>query len=705
MMNSIICLLFYHLFFSPLLAQDAEWRGWRGLEKQACSESFEGPDVWTSRYNILWKVDIDGEGHSSPVVSENCVFVTAASFDDSELNFNMISINVLLVSVILIILWNLFSLIKNLLINRNLSWRKFISELLIFSLYGFLIFIFCVMHWMYFDDHTQPVRTLIIYLFTGSVFFLCFLLLMTRFQKKSIFRIIGGILIIILAMLLVKFLPLQDYYTTSDFFQPWLMLLIIPAVMLPLLLAIFMIIKTIIIRYSFHLKPLPDLEFPHEKCYSSRFLILSAISAFVSGISGYLAIPIITIFKVFYKEKIIRIQEPLKFATFFNPEFAFPFFLGVLSLGFLFWFVSENKKNEYERKGQFYLYIALVCCSTLFFIISNLTIRNPECKREIVCIDRFSGVIKWRKNCITGPAEGISIYNSLATPTPLIQNNFVYAYFGSAGFVSADFKGNILWKNTSLPTECIHGAGSSPVVSRTGIIILNSTSKDPYLTSLDFKTGKQQWKNELKGYTGSLGEYRSPVLFDLNGQELIIEWSFLRNELVLYEAKTGKVKYKYKLTWDCEGESITTPIINKGIIYLSDRMHVVAIDIFKLIGGKSPIIWEAGLLKKGPETSSPVLGYEMLFMVSDNGFVTCLDSKTGGILWQEKLSGTYFSSPIVIGKKVYFSNTAGLTTVLECSNMFKRISENQLPEGIYSTLVPVDSTLLIRTKNTLWCIK
>lgn len=704
--TSIISLLLYFLFFSPSWAQDDEWRGWRGLEKQACSESIEGPDVWTSSSNILWKVKIDGEGHSSPVVSKNCVFVTAASFYDGEVNFSVISTNVLLVSIIFIILWNVFSLFKNLLINRNFSWRKFISELLIFSLHGFLIFTFCIMHWMYFDENrTQPARTLVTYLFTGSVFFLCLLFLITRFQKKSIFRMVAGFFIIILVMLLVKFLPLQDYYTASDFFQLWLILLFIPGVILPLLLSIFLIFKTLIIRCNFHFKPLHNLKISHEKSYSSMSLILSAISAFVLGISGYLAVPIITTLKVFYREKIIRIQEPLKFSTFFNPEFAFPFFLGVLSIGFLFWFVIENKKNDYKRKGQFYFYSALVCCSILFFINCNLLIRIPECKRQILCIDRFSGVIKWRRNCITGPAEGISIYNSLATPTPLIQNNFIYAYFGNAGFVSVDFKGNILWKNTNLPTECIHGVGASPVISRTGIIILNSTSKDSYLASLDLKTGKQLWKTELKGQTGSLGEYRSPVLFDLYGQELIIEWSFFRNELVFYEAKTGKVKFKYNLTWDCNGESITTPLINKGVIYLSNRINVVAFDIFKLIDGKSPIIWESELKNRGPETSSPVFGYEMLYMVSDNGFVTCLNSKTGEIFWQKKLPGTYFSSPIIKGKKVYFSNTAGLTTVLECSQIFKRISENHLPEGIYSTLVPVDSQLFIRTKNTLWCVK
>jgi hypothetical protein len=165
MKTSVISFLLLFLCFSTSSANADEWRGWRGLEKQAVSDSIEGPDRWTSTSNILWKVEIDGAGHSSPVVSENSVFVTAVSFDNSEMTFNVILINVLLVLVILIILLNLLSLLKNLLRNRSLSGKEFISELLLFSLYGFLIFTFWVMHWMYFDENRiQPARILIMYI-------------------------------------------------------------------------------------------------------------------------------------------------------------------------------------------------------------------------------------------------------------------------------------------------------------------------------------------------------------------------------------------------------------------------------------------------------------------------------------------------------------------------------------------------------------
>lgn len=704
--TSAINLMLFFIFFSTISVRADEWRGWRGLEKQAFGDSIEGPVEWTSTYNVLWKVKIDGEGHSSPVVSEENVFVTAANFDDSKMNFHAISVNVLFILLLVYILVNFRLLLKNLLINRVLSRNKFISELVLFSFYGFIIFIFCILHWMHFDENrTQTERILINYLISGAVFFLILLFLIIRFPKKSMIRVITGSISIILVVLFVKFLPVQDYYTTSDFFQLWSFQLIIPSIILPIFLSLYLILKTLIIRYKPNVKLNHNLEISHAKSFSSQFVIFSSITAFLFGISGYMVVPIITAGKLFCNDKLSRIQESLKFISFINPDFAYPFFLGVLSLGFLFWFIIENKKYEDSIKNKFYFYPVLLCCSSVFFMINNFGIRNPEYKREIICIDRYSGVIKWKRDCLAGPATCNSIHNSQATPTPLICESSVYTYFGSAGFVAMDFNGNKLWENTDLPFESVHGIGASPILSHFGITILNSMSENPYLTSLDFKTGKQQWKTELKNPERSGGEYRTPLLVDHNGHELIFEWSFSRNELVLYEAKTGEVMYMYHPDWIYGGESIVTPVFDSGILYLSNFMSVVAFDINKMIDGKSPILWATELKSRGPDTSSPVLGYGLLLMVSDNGFVTCINSKTGVIQWQEKLPGTYFSSPIITGKKVYFSNTAGMTSVIDCSSQFKRIMENQLPEGIYSTLVPVDGQLFIRTKNTLWCLK
>jgi outer membrane protein assembly factor BamB len=533
-------------------------------------------------------------------------------------------------------------------------------------------------------------------------------MIMIRFPKDSIIRIITGLIVTILVIFLVKYHPIPEYYNTSGLFKIsnfWIFQMIIPSVLLPLILSFFLIFKTIIKRNNPQNVLRKSLKIPFIKRLSFPFKFSSAFIAFLLGTSGFIAMPVIAGLKLLYRNQVTGAPAPLKMGTLFYPEFSYPFFLGVISIGFLLWFIIENKKNGYEPKHQFNSFTVILCCSALFFVIINYGVQHPEYKREIIFFDRNSGIIKWKRECLIGPAVNSSKDNSQATPTPLIDRNSVFAYFGSAGFISTDNKGHVKWENTNLPFECIYGVGASPIFSRNGIIVLNSMSKAPYLTSLDLQTGKRQWTTILPSWEGLIEEHRTPILYELNGQELIIEWNTTKKRLALYESTTGKIFYQYNTNWETGGNSIATPIINEGVLYLPNKMSIVAIDIFKMVNGESPIIWVSELNGNGPNICSPVLSAGMLFMISDNGFVSCLDSKTGKQIWQEKLKGLYFSSPISTGERIYFSDNKGVTTVIECSPKFRKIAENYLPEGIYSTLVPVDGQLFIRTENTLWCLK
>jgi outer membrane protein assembly factor BamB len=441
-----------------------------------------------------------------------------------------------------------------------------------------------------------------------------------------------------------------------------------------------------------------------EKLSFSSPRIISLVAVLL-GLLGFILIPVIAIGKWYMRDDLAGIKNQLNLKLFLDPGFVHPFFLGTISLGFLLWFFIEKKKDGFDHGDRSDLSPVLTFCAAIIFILLNYGRQDPFVSREIICIDRHSGITKWKREVLIGPAADCSNYNSQATPTPLIDSNSVYAYFGSAGLVATDHFGNIKWKNCGLPFKSIHGAGASPVLWKGGIIILSSMSDKPYLTSLDKKTGREQWKTNLPAISGVGGEYRTPMVFESDGKELILEWSTARSQLVIYEAKTGMIVCQFNTTWAAREEAIATPCIYNGVLYLSDIERVVALDIIRLIKNDSPIMWDSELKGRGPTTSSPVLSHGSFFMISDNGITTCMDSKTGDISWQKKLKGVYFASPVSIGNNIHFSNSAGITTVIESSNQYKQIAENVLPEGIYSSFAPVDGQLFIRTKNTLWCVK
>ncbi|HQX51978.1 MAG TPA: PQQ-binding-like beta-propeller repeat protein, partial [Planctomycetaceae bacterium] len=58
-------------------AQD-EWPQFRGPDGQGHTEAIGLPITWSETENVVWKTATPGEGHSSPVISENQIWLTTA---------------------------------------------------------------------------------------------------------------------------------------------------------------------------------------------------------------------------------------------------------------------------------------------------------------------------------------------------------------------------------------------------------------------------------------------------------------------------------------------------------------------------------------------------------------------------------------------------------------------------------------------------
>ncbi len=62
----------------PVLAQSTTWPQWRGPGGLGISSEKGLPTEWTPATNILWKTEIPGRGHSSPVVWGDRIFLTTS---------------------------------------------------------------------------------------------------------------------------------------------------------------------------------------------------------------------------------------------------------------------------------------------------------------------------------------------------------------------------------------------------------------------------------------------------------------------------------------------------------------------------------------------------------------------------------------------------------------------------------------------------
>ena len=65
-------------FFVAGLIRAENWPGWRGPSGDGISAGKSIPTKWSSTENIAWKIAVPGEGHSSPIVWGDKVFLTSS---------------------------------------------------------------------------------------------------------------------------------------------------------------------------------------------------------------------------------------------------------------------------------------------------------------------------------------------------------------------------------------------------------------------------------------------------------------------------------------------------------------------------------------------------------------------------------------------------------------------------------------------------
>src|SRR5215217_7988477 len=54
------------------------WPRWRGPSGQGLAAGAGYPDTWSASENVLWKSQVPGRGHSSPIVWGDRIFLTTA---------------------------------------------------------------------------------------------------------------------------------------------------------------------------------------------------------------------------------------------------------------------------------------------------------------------------------------------------------------------------------------------------------------------------------------------------------------------------------------------------------------------------------------------------------------------------------------------------------------------------------------------------
>jgi outer membrane protein assembly factor BamB len=322
-------------------------------------------------------------------------------------------------------------------------------------------------------------------------------------------------------------------------------------------------------------------------------------------------------------------------------------------------------------------------------------------QRVLLCLDRQSGKILWRKCVLTAKLEPKHGLNSYASSTPATDGRHVWVSFLEGADVQVacyDFQGKRVWRRSPGKFYSKHGFCSSPVLYKDLVILNGDHDGDGYLVALDKATGRQRWRTDRPNKTRS---YCVPLLIDAAGKkQLVLSGSKC---VASYNPDNGK------LLWIIDGPTeqfVASLVFADNVLFLTagfPERHVLGIrPDGKGNVTKTRILWRHR--KAASYVPAPVAHGHYFFLVSDFGVATCYEAKTGKRLWLERLGRHHSASPVAIGNHLFFTDDAGTTFVLKAGPPFEVVSKNALGEACYASPAVSHGQLFIRTVKHLYCI-
>jgi outer membrane protein assembly factor BamB len=320
--------------------------------------------------------------------------------------------------------------------------------------------------------------------------------------------------------------------------------------------------------------------------------------------------------------------------------------------------------------------------------------------RQVYCFDTDTGNLLWQHDVhdIPGsPADGklpdVLDETGFAAPTATTNGRYVGAVFGTGELVCVNLQGERVWaKHLGMPKNH-YGHASSLVTHQDLLIVQYDQMKGSKLLAFDLASGNSVWQVERDAISWS-----SPVLTDNKGRiELIVTNS---KTVDSYDPTTGKLLWRVACL---SGEVASSAAYAGGIVFVAnDRATASAIDASHQ-GVEPRILWQWD--ETLPDAASPVANDDLLILPTGFGVVSCLDAKTGTLLWEQEFDDGFWSSPILVRDRVYLVDLAGTMQIFEMDREFASLGASSIGESVYATPAFVGDRIYIRGMTHLFCIE
>jgi len=321
--------------------------------------------------------------------------------------------------------------------------------------------------------------------------------------------------------------------------------------------------------------------------------------------------------------------------------------------------------------------------------------------------------------------------NTHATPTPVVEEGRVYVSYGTYGTACLDTRtGKKLWERRDLNCDHRVRPGSSPIVDGDSIYLHLDGVDAQFVAALDKRTGGTRWIEKRKvdsdlgdtmralGFSESDIEdtkkkkpndnrksYATPTIIAYQGKRQLV--SPAAEATFSYDPDTGAELWRVRhpgMGWNLA----CRPIFENGLVYSFTGIsrHLMAV---RPSGTGDVTETHVDWIAKGkniPAIPSPLIVDDLMFLVTDEGFASCLEVKTGRRLWRNRLraGGPHWASPVYADGNIYFTGKRGVVSVVAAAREFQLLAENKFDASFNASPAVAGDAIILRSLTDLYCI-
>ena len=330
--------------------------------------------------------------------------------------------------------------------------------------------------------------------------------------------------------------------------------------------------------------------------------------------------------------------------------------------------------------------------------------------RYMVCVDALKGEIVWQKEY---PSETHHLHtrSSYASCTPAVDEERVYVAWSTpkqTTFKALYHDGREAWTLDLGTWQSQHGFGTSPIVYNDLVILHDSQQANQLkegevpgesrMMAFNRKTGEKVWQTDLKSMNVC---YSVPMIYSPadGGVDQLICTS-TGNGMFSLDPLTGKQN------WAVNDDlfamrTVSSPVEAGGHIFGSNGSGAYSGNYIVAVkpGNNAALAYklENSNKFKAPYVPCLIAKDDLLFCLYDRGFASCIDAKTGEILWMERTNAQFSGSPVRTRDCIYCTDEKGVVWVFAASDQYKLLAKNDLKEESWSTPAIANDQLYVRT--------